>query len=141
MIRQIEHGNSIYAIVIYADFKDSGIRFFTPGDFPQQLGYMNRPKGYKVEPHKHVLMERKVTQSQEVLVVRSGKVRVDFYNPEGAFLEDLVLSAGDIILLADGGHGFEWLEEGEIVEIKQGPYLYENDKIMLSADTGRKVSI
>ena len=31
-------------------------------------------------------------------------------------------------MLCSGGHGFDVLEEVEMVEIKQGPYLGENDK-------------
>ena len=44
------------------------------------------------------------------------------------YLESTVLEAGDIILLATGGHGFEVLEATEIIEVKQGPYMGEGDK-------------
>lgn len=33
-----------------------------------------------------------------------------------------------MILLAYGGHGFEMIENSEIIEIKQGPYAGELDK-------------
>ena len=39
-----------------------------------------------------------------------------------------MLEAGDVILLAKGGHGFEVLEELEMFEVKQGPYPGEVDK-------------
>ena len=39
-----------------------------------------------------------------------------------------ILRTGDVILLASGGHGFEVLEELEMYEIKQGPYIGEDDK-------------
>ena len=35
---------------------------------------------------------------------------------------------GDVILLIQGGHGFEVLEEVEMIEVKQGPYVGERDK-------------
>jgi len=38
-------------------------------------------------------------------------------------LESHVLSQHDVILLIKGGHGFEVLEEIEMFEIKQGPYV------------------
>jgi hypothetical protein len=38
------------------------------------------------------------------------------------------LQTGDVILLIQGGHGFEMLEETEIIEVKQGPYAGEQDK-------------
>jgi hypothetical protein len=39
-----------------------------------------------------------------------------------------VLEGGDVILLASGGHGFEVLEEIEMIEVKQGPYAGDQDK-------------
>jgi mannose-6-phosphate isomerase-like protein (cupin superfamily) len=93
------------------------------------LGYMNRPKGYSIAPHRHNLVERKVSLTQEVLYVKSGKVRVDFYNDEQLYLESRVLEKGDVILLAAGGHGFEMLDDSEMIEVKQGPYCGEEDKV------------
>ena len=129
MTEQITYKDKLLAIIIRADFHKDGISFFTPDDFSQQLGYMNRPKDYVIEPHVHNLVERKVDLTQEVLVVRSGKVRVDFYDDSRNYLESRILQTGDIILLAHGGHGFKMLEPTEMVEIKQGPYCGELDKI------------
>ena len=39
-----------------------------------------------------------------------------------------MLQGGDVILLAEGGHGFEMLEDSEMVEVKQGPYAGDGDK-------------
>lgn len=39
------------------------------------------------------------------------------------------MEAGDIILLASAGHGFEVLEELEMIEVKQGPYVEHEDKV------------
>jgi hypothetical protein len=64
-----------------------------------------------------------------VLFVKSGRIRVDFYDDEKNYLESSVISTGDVILLAAGGHGFEMLEESEMVEVKQGPYCGEKDKV------------
>ncbi|MFD0941960.1 cupin domain-containing protein [Pedobacter boryungensis] len=129
MVEQVTHHQVILAIIIRANFKKEGISFFTPGDFSQQLGYMNRPKGYVIEPHVHNLVERKVTLTQEVLYVKSGKVRVDFYDDDRNYLESKIVEEGDVILLAAGGHGFEMLEDAEMIEIKQGPYCGDEDKV------------
>lgn len=129
MIENIVYRQALMAIIIRADFKKEGITFFTPGEFSQQLGYMNRPKGYLIEPHIHKHLERKVLYTQEVLLIRSGVVRVDFYDELQTYLESRSLFMGDVILLASGGHGFEILEDAEIIEIKQGPYSSENDKV------------
>ncbi|MBX3590979.1 MAG: hypothetical protein KF755_08730 [Burkholderiaceae bacterium] len=53
---------------------------------------------------------------------------MDFYDEQRNYLESTVLSAGDVVLLAFGGHGFEMLESTEIVEVKQGPYVGDADK-------------
>ena len=44
-----------------------------------------------------------------------------------------VLGPGDVILLISGGHGFEVLEELNMVEVKQGPYAGETDKTRFPA--------
>lgn len=139
MIEKIEYDGIVLGIIIRASYHKEGIEFFTPGDFSQQLGYMNRPDGYVIEPHVHNAVERKVDLTQEVLVVRSGKVRVDFYNEERAYLESRIIQTGDIILLAHGGHGFKVLEAAEMVEIKQGPYCGEMDKVRFNAVEEDKV--
>ncbi|MDN3586205.1 hypothetical protein QWY86_05975 [Pedobacter aquatilis] len=90
---------------------------------------MNRPKGYIIPPHVHKLVERKVTLTQEVLYVKAGKVRVDFYNDDQVYVESRTVQTGDVILLAAGGHGFEMLETSELIEIKQGPYCGDEDKV------------
>lgn len=128
MMEQLNHNGKILGIIIRANYHKDGISFFTPGEFSQQLGYMNRPKDYVIEPHVHNLVERKVDLTQEVLVVRSGKMRVDFYDDDRNYLESRILQTGDIILLAHGGHGFKILERTEMVEVKQGPYCGEQDK-------------
>ena len=129
MVEQIIHGDKLLAIIIRSDFSKQGIEFFTPNNFSQQLGYMNRPKGYVIEPHRHNLVPREVVQTQEVLLIRSGKVRVDFYDDDQHYYESKELNPGDVILLAAGGHGFEMLEPSEMIEVKQGPYVSERDKV------------
>lgn len=66
--------------------------------------------------------------TQEVLFIKKGILRVDFYDEYEDYLESKDLHAGDIILLISGGHGFQILEEVEMIEVKQGPYAGENDK-------------
>jgi hypothetical protein len=129
MIEHIKYKDQLLAIIISTEFSKKGIEFFTPGDFSQQLGYMNRPAGYKIDPHIHNHIERTVTLTQEVLFIKSGKVRVDFYSNDKQFLESRVLQQGDVILLASGGHGFEMIEDCEMIEVKQGPYSGDADKI------------
>jgi mannose-6-phosphate isomerase-like protein (cupin superfamily) len=138
MIERIELKGDLYALIIRADFHKDGIEFFTPEDFSQQLAYMNRPKGYYIEPHVHNPVLREVHYTQEVLFIRKGKVRIDFYDLEKDYIESCVLETGDVILLAFGGHGFKMLEPTEMLEVKQGPYAGEQDKTRFE---GNKVKL
>ena len=128
MIDRIAHGERLLALILRAGFRAEGIRFFTPDEFSQQLGYMNRAKGYVIPPHVHNPVTREVQYTKEVLVIKSGKVRVDFYDDDRNYLESRILETGDVILLAYGGHGFEMLEQTEMIEVKQGPYAGDGDK-------------
>ncbi len=116
------------AIVIRSAEKVASIDFFSPANFSQQIGLMSRPKGHLVLPHMHNEIERIVSQTQEVLVIRSGICRVSLFSLSFTLTDEIILSAGDAILLASGGHGIEMLSDCEILEIKQGPYLGINDK-------------
>jgi|TARA_A100001011_G_scaffold287086_1_gene297948 mannose-6-phosphate isomerase-like protein (cupin superfamily) len=127
-IEHIEHDGTKLALIVRKDFQASGIEFFTPNTYTLQLGYMNRPAGYSIEPHLHNSVSREVTHTNEVLFVKSGKVKITFYNNDKEFVRDVVLVGGDVILLIEGGHGFEMLEPTEMLEVKQGPYVGEKDK-------------
>lgn len=140
MIEKIEDNlNNLLCVIIRHNYKKEGIEFFTPGDFSQQLGYMNRPEGYVIPPHRHTIAERKVALTQEVLYIKSGKVRVDFYTNEEKYIQSTILRQGDVILLASGGHGFEMLEQTEMIEVKQGPYLEKDDKERFESISKEKI--
>ena len=128
MIDRIVHEGREVAIIIRHDYHCDGIAFFTPRTFSQQLGYMNRPAGYVIAPHIHKPVAREVQYTKEVLVIKSGRVRVDFYSDAREYLRSTVLEVGDVILLAFGGHGFEMLAPTEMIEVKQGPYAGNQDK-------------
>jgi len=125
---EIKFDNKLLAIILRSSFKQEGIKFFTPNDFSQQLGYMQREKGYEIVPHIHNPVKRNVDYTKEVLFIKSGVMQVDFYNHDKIYLESRVLYSGDVILLAYGGHGFKMIEKSEIVEVKQGPYAGDSDK-------------
>lgn len=127
-VQRIYHEGMELALIIRCSFRKDGIEFFTPGTYSQQIGYMNRPAGYVIAPHVHNPLQREVQYTNEVLFVKSGRVRVDFYSEAQAYLESTVLETGDVILLARGGHGFEMLEPTEMIEVKQGPYAGNRDK-------------
>jgi hypothetical protein len=141
MIETIKSNDNILAIILRANYKSEGIIFFTPNELSQQLGYMNRPKGYEILPHLHNRVKRNVEFTNEVLLIRSGKVRVDFYDENKDYFISQILDKGDVVLLVRGGHGFEMLEESEMIEIKQGPYVDDNDKTRFESVIKEKIKI
>lgn len=132
MIERIYIENSVCATVIRSAYQREGIEFFTNHSDTIQLGYMNRAKGYKIPPHIHNSVPRTVEFTNEVLFIKSGRVRVDFYGMDYAVAASVVLTTGDVILLTLHGHGFEMLEDTEMIEVKQGPYVGESDKVRIN---------
>ena len=132
MIEKIVYKNQELAIIIRNNFQKEGVEFFTPNDYSQQLAHMSHKKGKMIDAHVHNEVKRDVRLTQEVLLIKKGKLRVDFYNDEQCYIESRILEEGDVILLASGGHGFEVLEDMEMIEIKQGPYLGDKDKTRFS---------
>ena len=128
-IEQLTSNNQIIAIIVHHEFTKDGIEFFTPGDFSQQLGYMKHQKGETIQEHIHVLHVREVQYTQETLFIKKGRVKINFYHQDKSFFTSRELKTGDVILLASGGHGFEFLEETEMIEVKQGPYCGDQDKV------------
>jgi len=128
MIDTITYKGQLFGIIISHRFNEPGIHFFTENQLSQQLAYMKHPAGKLIEPHVHNPVPREVHYTQEVLFIKKGKIRVDFYNNDQVYVESRTLETGDTILLATGGHGFEMLEETEMIEVKQGPYTGDEDK-------------
>ena len=117
------------AIVIKAEYSSDKTEFFSDPEYSQQVGIIKYPRGGKIKPHYHNKLARQVVYTQEVLVIRKGSVKVSLYNNEQKRISDIVVHKGDVIFLITGGHGFEMMEDCEMLEVKQGPYSgVTNDK-------------
>lgn len=130
MAETYEFESHVLAIVVRRVEKSDSIEFFTPPEFSQQLGLMRRPAGYIVPMHFHNEVERTIHRTQEVLIVRKGTCKIDISFK--AFKTSFELFEGDTVLLSEGKHRILFLEDTELIEIKQGPYLGENDKTLVS---------
>ena len=142
MIEEVRYEGELLALILRGSTPvPRGVSFFTPAEFSQQLGLIRRPTGHVIEPHLHNPILREVKVTQEVLVLRRGSLRVDFYHTDQSYLESRVLDAGDVILLSSGGHGFEVLEEVELVEVKQGPYIADRDKVRFTPAAAETLTV
>lgn len=141
MIEKFQKGNVLYALILRSNYTGTGINFFTQDSESLQLAYMRREKGYEIEPHLHQECKREVYDTQEVLFLKKGKVRIDFYDDNFDYLSSKILFEGDFIILMRGGHGFSMIEESEIIEVKQGPYIEAKDKIRFKKTTKNNIII
>lgn len=128
LMETIRHDDQIVAIIVHRDFQVDGIKFLSPDYFSLQLGHMHRPAGYQVVPHIHNAVQRHTVGTQEVLFIKSGRIRIDFYSFAQEYLQSRELCAGDLVLLVGAGHGIEVLEDATIVEVKNGPFIAGADK-------------
>lgn len=125
---QIKKKDKLLAMIIRNDYTCEGVNFITPSEYSQQVAYMHHSAGKIINAHVHNLVHRNVVLTQEVLFIKKGILRVDFYDEYEDYLESRELYSGDLLLLISGGHGFRVIEEVEMIEVKQGPYAGENDK-------------
>jgi hypothetical protein len=122
------NNGELYCIIIRSGFNSEAVTFFTPNNFSQQLGYLPHKKNTIIKPHVHLHKKREVFYTQEVLFIKEGKVKVNFYDSNEKHVFSEIIERGDFVLLCGGGHGFEIIEDSRMVEIKQGPFLGEDDK-------------
>jgi hypothetical protein len=109
------------ALVIRAAPAPPGAQFVTPPEAGLQVGVLTHAEGANIPRHKHHQIERQVSGTSEVLLVRSGSCEVDVYDDED-LIATAQLLAGDVIVLLAGGHALRMLEDTVLVEVKQGPY-------------------
>ena len=59
-------------------------------------------------------------------------MKVKFYDKKNKDIKKYkILKKNDIILLLKGGHGFEVIKDIEMIEVKQGPYVKSQDKVLI----------
>jgi mannose-6-phosphate isomerase-like protein (cupin superfamily) len=128
MFEHIAAGEQTLAYVFRAGSNPERTTFVTPDAAAFQAGFVVYGAGQEIPRHEHRQIERTVERTSEVLVIREGRCEVDLYDAERTLVRTLELRAGDIILLLGGGHGFRLLEDTVFFEVKQGPYLGDDEK-------------
>ncbi len=127
-IEWIKHGEDVLGLIIPSDYDPSASEFITPDSYKQQVGFIVYPKDGAIVPHIHHEMERCLHGTSEVLLVRHGHCWVDFYLGDKSPFCSRELKTGDVLVLVSGGHGFRMIEDTSFLEIKQGPYVGEQEK-------------
>lgn len=131
-VTEVKQGELVLARHIPAeDAWGDGLKFFSPDGDYQQVGTWGYGEGKTLLAHSHNEVNREVMWTQEVLFVRAGRLQADIFDTTDQKVAELIVRAGDLLVLLRGGHGYQILEQGtQVLEIKNGPYV--------GADTDRR---
>jgi len=129
-VEQITSAGRPLAYIVRASLAPSATTFLTPPEFTQQVGFVVYPKGGEIARHNHVRIERNIDRTSEVLVVRSGRCELDIYDDDKSLVTTRILAQGDVMIMVGGGHGFRMLEDTVLLEVKQGPYMGREEKVL-----------
>tara|TARA_B100000575_G_C22750824_1_gene447939 strand:- start:63 stop:491 length:429 start_codon:yes stop_codon:yes gene_type:complete len=132
MIEKIKFKQKLYAIIVRNKFTKKGANFLTKLSLSQQMAHMEYEKGHKIKSHYHKKWVRKISTTLEVLFIKKGKLRIDFFTTKGKYFLSKVLSEKDTVLFIYGGHGFEVIKNVSMIEIKQGPFTKDTRKFFPS---------
>jgi hypothetical protein len=132
-MEKVTHAGQTFAIIQRNSDWQDGLHFCTPDDLFVQAGMWRYEKGKKLRPHRHKIVDRLATRTQELVYIRRGSLRVDLYSENKQKLQDFVLNTGDLAVFVAGGHGYEILEDlTEVLEVKNGPFIgVDKDKDMI----------
>tara|TARA_B100000767_G_C19537335_1_gene439210 strand:- start:250 stop:663 length:414 start_codon:yes stop_codon:yes gene_type:complete len=133
MLEKIIYKKKVYALLIRSknQFRSNGVNFVTKNKDLLQLGFISHKKNHIINPHIHKKNKRIINYCTEVLLIKEGTLKVEFYSEKGINIKkDKKLYKNDILILFRGGHGFEVTKDCKIVEIKQGPYTKKSDKVL-----------
>lgn len=126
----VEHNGTTYAEIIWAGTEVKVTKFFSPAESSFQFGLLAHEAGFVEPPHYHKPISRVIDDLQQMFVVQRGVVAVEFFDEDGKLFRQVVLHAGDGIVLIHGTHAVRVIEDMQCISVKQGPFLgAENDKI------------
>jgi len=124
-VKSYKDGNTVLARHVPADAAWSGgLSFFSEDEEFIQVGTWGYDEGKKLLAHTHNEVSREVLWTQEVLFIKTGRIRARIYNLNEEHTDSFEAGAGDVLIMLRGGHGYDILEDGtQVLEIKNGPYV------------------
>lgn len=126
-MEKITHDNTLVAVRI-KKFK-TGIASLSDSDQPLQVLIHNRKKGSHTKAHLHKPIQRITQTLQECLIILKGKIKIDFYTPDKKIFKSMYAYEDEVIIFVSGGHAVHVLDDSEIVEVKNGPFIEDRDFI------------
>ena len=127
-IERVSSAGELLVLIIRKNYRPDETVFITPPELKQQVGFIVYPAGGKIKRHSHRRIKRKIEGTSEVLVVRQGRCLIDIYDSNDSLVRTCELEEDDIMIMIGGGHGFRMLEDTVFLEVKQGPFVMEDEK-------------
>ena len=118
----------ILAFIVNANKNEQAKNFYTENNLDIQVASFNLKAGENIDRHYHYKQNRNIQTTSEVIYVQEGYLEIEIYDNEKNFVDKLSAFEGMIIIIFDGGHAINIIEDSKFIEIKQGPYDPENDK-------------
>jgi len=141
-LKKITYKKKLFAIIVHEKhFFKSGVNFVTPNSAALQLGFINHKSNHYIKPHTHYYNLRQIKKTSEILLIKKGSLRVDFYQNNKKYLFSKVVTKNQILILMDGSHGFKVIKNCFIIEVKQGPFSQHLDKIKFTKVDERHIKI
>jgi len=132
-VESVELNGKRYAEIIWADTRVAKTTFFSPPESSFQFGLLAHEAGFVEPPHYHAPFTRPIDDLQQMFVVQRGVVAVQLYSDDGWLIREIILRAGDGIVLIHGVHAIRVLEDMQCISVKQGPFLgVEKDKVLVT---------
>ncbi|MGE5502855.1 MAG: hypothetical protein ACM31L_00385 [Actinomycetota bacterium] len=141
MVVRVTAGSKLLALIVPADHRPPGVHFVTNDEDSQQVAVMRHPAGHQIKAHVHNPVPRQFKYTKEVLIIEKGRMRADFYDNDQTYVESREVGPGDVLVLIDGGHGFTVLDEIQMIEVKQGPYVGGADKTLFPPVAAESVTL
>lgn len=126
-MEKINYKNTTIAIRLKR-LKDGAVPLTNPNE-PLQVLSHKREKGKYTKAHIHIFKKRITQKLQECLIMIKGKIKIDLYGPDKKLFRSIYLSAGEVVIFMNGGHAVRIIEDCELIEVKNGPFV--DDKFLL----------
>lgn len=128
-MRIVDKNNKLLAFYIQFNSSNEEKNFITDNSLEFQVATFNLPKNTEIIRHYHPEQKREIKGTSEVLVVQDGSLTVDIYSDEKQLVKSIKLKKGDMISMVSGGHGIKIDDDCKFIEVKQGPYSDNADKV------------
>ena len=124
----LDSDNNLLAMLINLDNNNERTEFFTNETLDFQAALFNLKEGEEIKRHIHNKNIRQISTTTEAIYVINGKIQVGVYDNEKNFVDEVEVNTNELILLFNGVHSMNVIKDTKFFEIKQGPYVEEDDK-------------